>query len=453
MDYAQLASLADQTLNDELRQDARAFLAEQHPADLAMHLADWPVELALRVLELLPLGRQAEVFGYFDADDQLTLTEQLPDERLAQLFTEMNADERADLFAELPEATQHALLRRLKREEQEDIRRLSAYPEETAGAIMTTDFVSLREHMTVQEALDSLRAQAPDSETIYRAYVTDDIGHLIGALRLQNLIFARAGRRIAELVEPDPLAVLVDSDQEEVARHIAKYDVLAVPVVDADNRLLGIITYDDAMDIAEEEATEDIHSIGAVGDLDENVRDAPMFTLYRKRIVWLVLLVFGALFSSGGIAYFEDTIAAYVALVFFLPMLIGSAGNAGSQAATLMVRALAIGDVEMKDWGFMLGKELVIALALGATMALAVSGIGIFRGGPDVAFVVALTMLIVVLFGSLIGMSLPFVLQRVGVDPATASAPLVATIADAGGVIIYFGIATVFLGLPAPGSA
>ncbi len=453
MDYEQLAIAAETRFTEDNTQDALEFLAEQHPADLAAHLADWSVEQALRVLALLPVGRQAEVFGYFDADDQLTLTEHLPTDRLAQLFTEMNADERADLFTELPERTQQALLRRLEREEREDIRRLTAYPEETAGAIMTTDFVSLREHMTVQEALDSLREQAPDSETIYRAYVTDDTGHLVGALRLQNLIFARAGRRISELVEPNPLAVPVDSDQEEVARHIAKYDVLAVPVVDADNRLLGIITYDDAMDIAEEEATEDMHSIGAVGDLDENVRDAPMVTLYRKRIVWLVLLVFGALFSSGGIAYFEDTISAYVALVFFLPMLIGSAGNAGSQAATLMVRALAIGDVEMKDWGFMLGRELVIAIALGATMALAVSGIGIFRGGPEVAFVVALTMLVVVIFGSLIGMSLPFVLQRVGVDPATASAPLVATIADAGGVIIYFGIATAILGLPTPGSA
>ncbi len=452
MDYLHLAAAVKDELPAGDLPEIQAFLGTEHPADLAAHLAEWPVDQALRVLALLPIPRQAELFGYFEADDQLELTEHLPEEHLAQLFTEMNADERADLFAELPEITQQALLKRLKREEREDIRRLAAYEEETAGAIMTTDFVSLDSQMTVRDAIESLRSQAPDSETIYRAYVLDDRKQLLGALRLQNLIFARPDRKVSELIEANALAVHVDDDQEEVARHIAKYDVLAVPVVDAENRLLGIITYDDAMDIAEEEATEDIHRVGAVGDLDASVRDAPFFMMYRKRIVWLVLLVFGALFSSGGIAYFEDTIAAYVALVFFLPMLIGSAGNAGSQAATLMVRALAIGDVEMKDWGVMLGKELLVALALGGTMALAVSGIGIFRGGPDVAMVVALTMLIVVIFGSLIGMSLPFLLQRVKVDPATASAPLVATIADAGGVVIYLSIATAMLGLPgAPG--
>lgn len=448
MDYEQLAAAAETGFSASDLQAIQTFLAAEHPADLAAYIAEWPVEHALRVLALLPIQRQADLFGYFEPEDQLELTEQLPEDRLAQLFTEMNADERADLFAELPEITQQALLKRLKREEREDIRRLAAYEEETAGAIMTTDFVSLDAEMTVHDAIESLRSQAPDSETIYRAYVLDGQNRLLGALRLQNLIFAHPDRKVSELIEANALAVHVDDDQEEVARHIAKYDVLAVPVVDAENRLLGIITYDDAMDIAEEEATEDIHRVGAVGDLDASVRDAPFFMMYRKRIVWLVLLVFGALFSSGGIAYFEDTIAAYVALVFFLPMLIGSAGNAGSQAATLMVRALAIGDVEMKDWGVMLGKELLVALALGATMALAVSGIGIFRGGPDVAMVVALTMLIVVIFGSLIGMSLPFLLQRVNVDPATASAPLVATIADAGGVVIYLAIATAMLGLP-----
>ena len=450
MDYAQLAAALGQglPLPSQAADEIREFLATQHPADLAAQIGEWPIDHALAVLALLPIQRQADLFGYLEPDEQLELTERLPEEHLARLFTAMNADERADLFAELPVVTQQVLLQRLKREEREDIRSLVAYEDETAGAIMTTDFVSLKSEMTVREAIEALRAQAPDSETIYRAYVVDEHEHLLGAMRLQNLIFARPDRKVVELIEANALAVHVDDDQEEVVRQIAKYDVLAVPVVDGENRLLGIITYDDAMDIAEDEATEDIHRVGAVGDLDDSVRDAPLFMMYRKRIVWLVLLVFGALFSSGGIAYFEDTIAAYVALVFFLPMLIGSAGNAGSQAATLMVRALAIGDVEMKDWGVMLGKELLVALALGGTMALAVSGIGIFRGGADVALVVALTMLIVVVFGSLIGMSLPFLLQRLKVDPATASAPLVATIADGGGVLIYFAMATALLGLP-----
>lgn len=448
MDYVQLEAALESELSASSREEIQEFLAAEHPADLVTHIAEWPVDRALRVLALLPIQRQADLLGYFAPEAQLELTGQLPGEHLAQLFTAMNADERADLFAELPDVTQQTLLKRLKREEREDIRSLAAYKEGTAGAIMTTDFVSLDSSMTVRDAIESLRSQAPDSETIYRAYVVDESKHLLGALRLQNLIFARPERKVAELIEANALAVHVDDDQEEVARHISKYDVLAIPVIDAENRLLGIITYDDAMDIAEEEATEDIHRVGAVGDLDASVRDAPFLMMYRKRVVWLMLLIFGALFSSGGIAYFEDVISAYVALVFFLPMLIGSAGNAGSQASTLMVRALAIGDIERKDWGMMLGKELMVALALGTTMAIAVSGIGIFRGGPDIALVVALTMLVVVIVGSLIGMSLPFLLHRMNVDPATASAPLVATIADAGGVMVYFAIATAMLGLP-----
>ncbi|MFU8822242.1 MAG: magnesium transporter, partial [Gammaproteobacteria bacterium] len=199
------------------------------------------------------------------------------------------------------------------------------------------------------------------------------------------------------------------------------------------------------MDVIQEEATEDFHKVGTVGKLDSSVRDASIGLLYRKRIGWLVLLVFGNLLSGAGIHYYEDTIAAVVALVFFLPLLIGSSGNAGSQAATLMVRALATGDVMLKDWGKMLGREILIAILLGLTMALAVSSIGWYRGGPGVALAVALTMVLVVLVGSLIGMSLPFVLSRFKLDPATASAPLVATLADASGVFIYFAVATAIL--------
>lgn len=449
MDYAQLALAAEQDFSEKDLHAIREFLAEQHPADLAAQLAEWPVDHALRVLGLLSIERQAKLFGYFDADDQLTLTERLPDERLALLFSEMNADERADLYAELPATTQQALLRRLGREEQEDIRTLTAYADETAGAIMTTDFVSLRGDMTVQQALDALREQAPDSETIYRAYVVNETGKLVGALRLQNLLFASRERSIAELIEPGSLSVHVEDDQEQVARQIAKYDVLALPVVDSQNQLVGIITHDDAMDVAEEEATEDFHKAVSVGKLDVGLKDAPLWLLYRKRIVWLVVLVFANIFSGAGIAHFEDTIAAYVTLVFFLPLLIDSGGNAGAQAATLMVRGLATGDVMLRDWGGMLGRELLVAIALGLTMAAAVSGIGVFRGGPDIAMVVSVTMVLVVMFGSLVGMSLPFVLSRMRLDPATASAPLITSIADIGGVLIYFSIATAVLGLPA----
>ncbi|MGH8588961.1 MAG: magnesium transporter, partial [Gammaproteobacteria bacterium] len=218
-------------------------------------------------------------------------------------------------------------------------------------------------------------------------------------------------------------------------------------IVNGGDKLVGIVTYDDALDVVEAEATEDFHKGATVGKLDGSVREAALNLLYRKRVFWLVLLVFGNLFSGAGIAYFEDTITAYVGLVFFLPLLVGSAGNAGSQASTLMVRALATGDVMLKDWGRMLGRELVVAAALGLTMAIAVYGVGVMRGGAELALVVALAMLFAVMTGGLIGVSLPFMLSRFKLDPATASAPLVTTIADVTGVVIYFSIASIYLPL------
>jgi magnesium transporter len=397
------------------------------------------------MLDLLPLADQAGVFGYFARDFQVELAHTAPRAKLARIVTEMHSDERADLFNELSEEQQDALLPALAQAEREDIRRLAGYEEGTAGSIMTSDYALLNETLSAAQAIEKLRHEAPDKETIYRAYVTRPDRRLVGAVRLRDLILAAPRTLVRELMEEDPVCVTVDEDQEEVARKISRYDVLALPVVDADHRMVGIVTHDDAMDVIQEEATEDFHKVGSVGELDTSVRDASIGLLYRKRIAWLVLLVFGNLLSGAGIHFYEDTIASVVALVFFLPLLIGSSGNAGSQAATLMVRALATGDVQLKDWGRMLAREVLIALLLGLTMALAVSGIGWYRGGPGVAVAVALTMVLVVVVGSLIGMLLPFLLSRFKLDPATASAPLVATLADASGVFIYFGVATAIL--------
>jgi magnesium transporter len=310
---------------------------------------------------------------------------------------------------------------------------------------MTSEYAALSESLSAAQAIDKLRREAPDKETIYRAYVTSPDRQLLGVVRLQDLILATPGTLVRDLMEEAPLSVRVSDDQEEVARKISRYDVLALPVLDAEGRMVGIVTHDDAMDVLQEEATEDFHKVGSVGELDTSVRDASIGLMYRKRIAWLVLLVFGNLLSSAGIDFYEDTIAQAVALVFFLPLLIGSGGNAGAQASTLMVRALATGDVMLKDWGRMLGREVLIAFLLGLTMALVVSGIGWYRGGPDIAVAVGFTMVLVVLIGSLIGMLLPFILSHLKLDPATASAPLVMTLADASGVFIYFGVATAIL--------
>jgi magnesium transporter len=430
----------------------KAYLEDEHPADIGPALEEFEPEQVWSVLDLLPVQEQADLFGYFERELQLELAQIAPRAKLARIVTEMNSDERADLFNELSDEQQDALLPALAQAEREDIRRLASYEEDTAGSIMTSDYALLHESLSAAQAIEKLRHEAPDKETIYRAYVTSPDRRLVGAVRLQDLILAAPKTLVRDLMEEDPVSVRVDEDQEEVARVISRYDVLALPVVDAENRIVGIVTHDDAMDVLQEEATEDFHKVGSVGDLDTSVRDASIGLLYRKRIGWLVLLVFGNLLSGAGIHYYEATIEAVVALVFFLPLLIGSSGNAGSQASTLMVRALATGDVMLKDWGRMIGREVLIALLLGLTMALAVSGIGWYRGGPGVALAVAMTMVLVVLVGSLIGMSLPFVLSRFRMDPATASAPLVTTMADAAGVFIYFWVATAIL-FPSGGPA
>lgn len=427
---------------------ARTSARELHSVDLADFLEELEPEVAWRILEFLPLDDQATVFGYFDGDFQVELANIIKRNKLAAIVSCMNSDERADLFNRLTDEQQEMILPALAQAEREDIRRLTAHEEGTAGAIMTSDYAALTPDLTAREALDKLRREAPDKETIYRAYVIDHDRMLVGVARLQTLILAQPNQKVADLIERDAHAVNVNEDQEVVAQSIAKYDVLALPVVDEDGRLVGIVTHDDAIDVIQEEATEDFHKAATVGKINVNMRDASIGLLYRKRISWLILLIFGNLLTGIGIAFFEDTIATYVVLVFFMPVLVGSAGNAGSQAATLMIRALATGDVVTGDWFRLLGRELLVALALGLTMAVAISAIGHLRGGEDIALVVALSMVSVVIIGSLTGMSLPFLLDRLNLDPATASAPLITTIADVTGVVIYFAIATAVLGLP-----
>jgi magnesium transporter len=422
-------------------------LEREHPVDVAALLEELDARRAWAVLERLPIDKQAAAFGYLEHDCQVDLATVAPRGALARIVVEMNADERADLYNELSDAQRDALMPALVQAEREDIRKLAAYEEGTAGAIMTSDYATLRPEVTATEALTRLRREAPDKETIYRAYVVAEDRTLIGSVRLQDIITAPARAKISDIMDTNTLAVGVDDDQEEVARKIARYDVLALPVVDGEGRIVGIVTHDDALDVIEEEATDDFHRVGTVQNLPVPASDATIPMLYRARIVWLVLLVFGNIFSGAGIAYFEETIATHLALLFFLPLLIASGGNAGAQSATIMVRALATGDVQPGDWGRMLAREVAIASALGVTMALAVSWIGVWRGGTDIALVVALAMVVIVLIGSLIGLSLPFIFTRIGRDAATASGPLVTSLTDVLGVLAYFSIARALLSL------
>lgn len=411
-------------------------------AEVLSHLDVAEIVEILRYIEPL---YGAELFAHLPAEQQRIVVDSLSRRRLILLVAAMPHDDRVDLLKRMPEEEREAILPGLAQAERDDILKLSSYAEGTAGSIMTSEYVALSAHMTVAEAIAKLRAEAPDAETIYYAYVVDENRRLRGLVSLKDLILAPSHKKVEAIMNADVIFARAGEDQEEAVRKIAKYDLLALPVINGNEALVGIITHDDAIDVAHEEATEDFHKSGTVGKIEGSLKTAGTWLLYRKRVFWLVVLVFGNIFSGAGIAYFEDTIASYVALVFFLPLLIDSGGNAGSQAATLMVRALATGEVVMRDWVKMLGREVLVAACLGLTMAVAVSGIGLFRGGPEIALVVASTMVVVVIVGSLIGMSLPFALTKLKFDPATASAPLITSIADAAGVIIYFSIATAIL--------
>lgn len=421
------------------------FVESAYSVDIATFIEGLEPEHGLTHLLAVELQKRAEVFSYLDLETQVEFARLLERSELADIAAQMASDKRVDLYNQLGASEQQSLLYSLDKEQRDDVQTLSVYPEKTAGALMSSEYVTLAGNLTAKQAVDQLRREAPKKETIYRSYIIDAELRLIGVVRLHELILAADDAPIDEIMDHDPVKISLEDSQEDVAHIINRYDLTSVPVVDANNRLVGIVTHDDSADAMQQEMTEDFHKTGTVEPLTQSVMKASIQLLYKKRIVWLALLIFGNLFSGAGLAFFEETILAYVSLVFFLPLLIDSGGNAGSQSATLMVRAMATGDVEMKDWRKLIIRELAIALALGVTMALIVFPVGLMRGGSEIAVVVGLTMIFVVMVGSLVGLSLPFLLGRLNLDPATASGPLVTTIADAVGVVVYFSIATLLL--------
>lgn len=433
---------------DQLDQ-ALDIVAELQAPDAASLVTELPLEEALRLIRSMPVRRRAAVFGYFGPPQQASLAHEMSRQELATLFGHMEHDERADLYNRLTPEQRRALLPGLAHAEREDLRLLASYAEGTVGSVMTSAYVTLRPTQTVHQTLETIRLEAPDVETIYLAYVVDDQRRILGTVSLRELILAPPDQRVEDIMTRDVVSCQANAPKSEAARLIAHYDLLAVPALNEAGQMVGIVTHDDALDVAQEGSTEDQLKLSAVGKLTGSLKDATVASLFRMRVGWLTVLVFGNLFSGAGIAYFEDLIQGVVALVFFLPLLVDSGGNAGSQSSTLMVRALATGDVGARDWIRMLTKEATVALLLGLTMALAVSGIGFVRGGPSIALVVALTMVVIVIVGSVIGMLLPFVLARLNFDPAAASAPLITSICDGIGVLIYFNIANLVLSLPA----
>ena len=434
---------------DQNNYDAGAALLQNMPAiDAATLLVDVDLSISWKLFSGLSASAQAVVFGHLRPSVQAEMARLMSRKELALIFERMDHDVRADLYNRLSESERQTLLPGLAHAEREDIRLLASYPEGTVGSVMTSAYVSLRSEQTATEALESIRLEAPETELIYQAYVLDANRYLLGTLSLRDLLLADPCVQIESLMIKEVIQTQANAPRNEMAQLISRYDLLAVPVVNEAGQMVGVVTHDDAFDVTQEESTEDQLRLGAVGRLTMSLKEASIGALYRTRVGWLVLLVFGNIFSGAGIAHFEDLIESMIALVFFLPLLVDSGGNAGSQSATLMVRALATGEVVVKDWVQMLGKEMVVSLLLGISMAAAVSMIGFFRAGPEVALVVSLTMVVIVVVGSVIGILLPFLLTRLKLDPASASAPLITSICDGVGVLIYFNIANLLLVMP-----
>ena len=437
----------------------REFCLSTHPASIAEFLSGLSTEEVKTVLSCADLHTGALVFGYLDIDHQLSLSATMERSELADIISNMSHDERADLIKRLPEDEMQFLMPAIAKAEREDIRKLASYPEGTAGAVMTSDYASLSPDLTVREAIEKLRMEAPDRETIYYAYILDDKRRLAGFVSLKDLILSRANQQVADVMHEDVIFARVDEDQEDVARKIEKYDLLAVPVVNGGGALVGIVTHDDAFDILREEQTEDLERfMGLTGDVrEEDYLSIPSIVHFRRRAIWVVTLALLGLVSGAILEFFEDTLTTVFILAFYMPMLAGTGGNTGSQSATVVIRALALQQIRAADIFRVLWKELGISIMLSLILVL-VSLLRIFLLAPSsettggfslvqVGTVVALALGIQVISSTLIGAILPLIASKLKLDPAVVASPALTTTVDITGLLIYFGTAKLLLGI------
>ncbi|TBH21795.1 magnesium transporter [Thermus thermamylovorans] len=428
----------------------RQLLEEVHPQDLLALWDELGGEHRYILLTLLPKGKAAEVFANLPSEAQAEYLKTLPPWRVRELLEELSLDDLADALQAV-EAEDAALARRLKEaldpETRAEVEELTRYEEDEAGGLMTPEYVAVREGMTVEEVIRFLRRAAPDAETIYYLYVVDEEGRLKGVLSLRDLIVADPRTRVAEIQNPKVVHVRTDTDQEEVARLMADYDFTVLPVVDGEGRLVGIVTVDDVLDVLEEEATEDIHRLAAVDVPDLVYSQASPLTLWLARVRWLVILILTGMVTSSILQGFESLLEALTALAFYVPVLIGTGGNTGNQSATLIIRALATRDLDLRDWRRVLLKEGAVGVLLGLTLALFLLGKVVLDGQWALVPVVGLALFLIVLFANLVGALLPFALRRLGVDPALLSNPLIATLTDVTGLLIYLTLARFLLNL------
>lgn len=433
----------------------RDVLSDFDPPDIAEILIDIPEEHDPALFRLLPRHLAGRVFSYLPLENQEKLIRWLSNDQMRTILREMTPDDQARLLEELPAEVTRRILETLSPDELKSARDLLGYPPETAGRYMTPQYVALRPDMTAREALEHVRRTGRGKETLNILYIIDRSGKLLEEVRLGSLVLADPETRVVDIEDRPRVSILSTADREEVLRAFEKYDRVALPVVDKDGHMLGIITADDVLDVAEQEATEDIQKIGGMEALDAPYPEVGFFEMSRKRGVWLSVLFVGEMATAGAIGFFEDELARAVVLTLFMPLITSSGGNSGSQASTLIVRSLALEEVRLRDWFWVLGREIRSGLALGSWLGF----LGFFQietfqhfhlvdYGPyhlRVALTVWLSLIGVVTLGTLAGSMLPFLLRRIGLDPATSSAPFVATIVDVSGLVIYFTVALLLL--------
>jgi len=432
----------------------KEILSEWSPADIADLIVDLSEQEQVIIFRLLSNELAADTFEHLEVETQKELLKAMAQSEVAAILNEMSPDDRTALLEELPSAAAKQLIQLLSSEERRIAQTLLGYPENSVGRLMTPDYIAIRPEWTINETLKFIRENAEDKETLNIVYVIDEKGKLLDDIKLKDFILAEPNEKVADIMDGNFVALNVHDDQEDAVEVFKKYDRIALPVVDKFNVLIGIVTVDDVLDVAEEEATEDIHKLAAVEAFEEPFPTIPLLEMVKKRAVWLTILFIAQILTAIVMGYFESEISKAIVLSIFIPLIISSGGNSGSQAATLVIRAMAVGEIALNDWWRIMRREilsgLIIGLILGLLGFLQVALLANFSAAIGVHwFLIGITISIsiigIVLWGTLSGSMLPFILKRLGADPATSSTPLVTTIVDIVGLIIYFTVAIIIL--------
>ncbi len=427
----------------------RQLIQELNNADMADYLEEMEESEVIKIFRILPKDMAADVFSYLEIDQQQSIITSLSDKDAARIIDNMMSDDAKELMEEMPANVVKRLIANTRPDTRQAINHLMRYPEDSAGSIMTVEYVDLKENQTVAEAIERIRKVGLDSETINICYVLDAKRTLVGTVALRYLLLSEPDAVIGEMMHRNVISLHTLMDQEEVARQFKKYEFTAMPVVDNENRLVGIITVDDVVDILEEETTEDIEKMAAMVPSDKPYLKTSVFETFKKRIPWLLLLMISATFTGGIITSFENALSRYVVLTAYIPMLMDTGGNAGGQASATIIRGLSLDEVEFGDWWIVVWREIRTAVLCGVALAVCnFAKLMLFdRVGILVAFVVCVTMMLAVIVAKIVGSMLPMIAKKIGMDPAVMASPFITTIVDAISLLIYFRVASIVLGI------